>query len=145
MGSASNLENGEDGTPATEGTVRYAGTQIWIATDNCTISDSSGWQTATLCGQPTFIATKYDGDYTVLDTDTIIVENETTDDDSDAILLPSATGSLRRIIITNQDLSYDVVITPAGGDTIDGNSDLTLGEASSVTIIDCAPGMWISL
>lgn len=48
MEAHSHLAGGVDGTAATAGKLRYTADAIWVATTECTVSDSSGWKSAAL-------------------------------------------------------------------------------------------------
>ena len=143
MESHSHLSGGVDGTAANAGKIYVNSTQVWIAAIGTSIANTDGWKVANLENQPRIYATA--GDHTVLSTDTMIVVTDATNDDADKIVLPTATGSLRRIIVCNQDGDYDIVATPDGSDTINGESTLTVGEGTSITLIDYASGKWMTL
>lgn len=58
--------------------------------------------------------------------------------------LPTAIGSFYTIVVAKADSNaYNIVITPNGTDTIDGNATYTLTtEYQTVTLLDVGSGLW---
>ena len=83
--------------------------------------------------------------YDVLETDVHIVVEKTSVNNGDTVTLMAASGSGKKIIITNADDTSDVVITPDGNDTIFSDATHVLGEESSVVLVDAIEGMWVTI
>ena len=83
--------------------------------------------------------------YDVLETDVHIVVEKTSVNNRDTVTLMAASGSGKKIIITNADDTSDVVITPDGNDTIFSDATHVLGEESSVVLVDAIEGMWVTI
>jgi hypothetical protein len=84
--------------------------------------------------------------YVVLDTDQTIVVTAT-DGTGDAITLPAATGSQRKLTISVQAAFNDVTVNVAdpGTETINTDTDLDVTALTTVTLLDYATGKWMTL
>jgi len=84
-------------------------------------------------------------DYEVLPEDGIIVVTETAGGGDGDILLPPATGSLRKLIVSVQHATNSVGISADSSDTINLSSSLTVQALTTVVLLDYAEGKWMTL
>lgn len=85
--------------------------------------------------------------YVVLDTDQTIVVTKT-DGTGDAITLPAATGSQRKLTISVQAATNAVTVNVAGDpgtETINTAASLGVTALTTVTLLDYATGKWMTL
>lgn len=133
------LAGGINGTVAEKGEMLFDGTALYVAIDDCTISESNWMKIALKTVAPTIVDLDAD-DYTVAAGDTIIIatNNNAT---PNGIILKEATGSSRILTISNE-AAETLTINPDGVETIGGASDLDLAQGQTATIIDYAEGAW---
>lgn len=117
--------------------------QLWYDTVNNRLMayNGTGWvaTTSPVSWAPTVaVAT---ASYVVAITDVSVVMNSAT---ATTITLPAATGSGRQVMLKSVGAGA-AVVTPAGADTIDGETTQTLTQWSAFAVLDYAPGKWAIL
>ena len=138
---------GQDITAAAAGKIIIGPSAIYVAKANCTASVNNWVQiphTPANMSALTPISLSGGVDYVVAATDTIIVVWYTDGTDGD-IILPFADGSQRKIIVSIQHADNAIDVKPYMTDTINLATGLSVQALSTVTLLDYAPGKWMTV
>lgn len=141
------LAGGQDITAAAAGKIIVGPSAIYVAKADCTASDNNWVQIPHTPANMTTVTTiDLSGgvDYVAAPTDAIIAVTETGGTDGD-IILPAATGSQRKITVSIQHADNAIAVSPAGTDTINLAASLSVPALSAVTLLDYAPGKWMTV
>lgn len=144
------LSGGVDGIVGAAYKVLVDSDAIYMAMSECTTA-ASDWvripYVHTNMTPVTLVDLEAATPYVVLDTDQTIVVTKT-DGTGDAITLPAATGSQRKLTISVQAATNTVTVNVAddpGSDTINTGNSLTVTALTTVTLLDYATGKWMTL
>lgn len=144
------LSGGVDGVVGAAHKVLVDSDAIYMAMSECTTA-ASDWVRIPYVHTNMTPVTSVDLEaatpYVVLDTDQTIVVTAT-DGTGDAITLPAATGSQRKLTISVQAATNAVTVNVAGDpdtDTINTADSLSVPALTTVTLLDYATGKWMTL